>query len=462
MANKSLLTSLAKTFSTIQDVFAPVSTISSTGQLLGTPYLFLSKVTPWDDPNNPPDISDDQKTLKTALKNMFAAKRILASDVVPVIERINWTSGTTYEYYRDDIDINAQDLNGAQLYRFYVMNRYFQVFKCLWNNKYSPSVDEPYFDPGAYTTNKIYTGPNDGYKWKYMFVVDSAYRNKFLDTNWIPVVPDFIPPSSLDNNAGCGNIELINVYNGGSGYDTTNAAVSVVITGDGTSSSGQAETTALATATVSNGSVVSITMTDNGKNYTYANATIVSAIGSGCVLGANTVSPVGGHGDDIAGELGATHVMFSVEFDGNEDISIPTDITYYQAGLIINPLSSSGQLANNTIYNTTYKHTVAAGAGTYLSSETVYQGDSLSTATFSATVCSFDSANNLLYTINNTGTPTLSALVFGATSGVSRTALSSTPPNYTIQSGYVTYLENRAGITRSPDGIEQFKIVLGY
>jgi hypothetical protein len=29
-------------------------------------------------------------------------------------------------------------------------------------------------------------------------------------------------------------------------------------------------------------------------------------------------------------------------------------------------------------------------------------------------------------------------------------------------SGYMAFIENRTGITRSEDGIEQFKIVLGY
>jgi hypothetical protein len=465
MANKSLLTQLAKASSVEQTVFSPVSTISSTGQELATPYLFLSNVTPWGDTNNPPDITGDQKTLKSALKNMFVAKRVLSSDIIPVIQRTDWTSGTVYEYYRDDIDITTQDINGNLFYNFFVMNRYYQVFKCLWNNKYAVSVDEPYFESGQFATNRIYTGPNDGYKWKYMFVVDSMYRNKFLDSNWIPVAPGFNPPSALSTGAGCGNIELLNIYSGGSGYNSTNAIISIVITGDGTSSTGEAGTTAAATATVSNGAIVSIAMSDTGKNYTFAGATVVSTLGSGCILGANTVSPIGGHGEDPIAELGCAHVMFSVEIDGSEGNKIPTDITYYQVGLILNPSSTANNtIANNQIYKTTYTLGVGSGVGTYTNSETVYQGDSLSAATFSGTVCSFDSANNVLYTINNTGTPSLSTLLIGNSSGVARTLLSQNPPDsgYILQSGYVVYLENRTGIQRSSDGIEQFKIVLGY
>ncbi len=89
-----------------------------------------------------------------------------------------------------------------------------------------------------------------------------------------------------------------------------------------------------ATANTSNGSIIDIIVTNPGANYTYANVTVSSALGSGVVAYANT-SPVGGHGFDPISELGCSHVMYSVEFNGSEDGEIPTDIDFHQKNLVI-------------------------------------------------------------------------------------------------------------------------------
>jgi hypothetical protein len=64
--------------------------------------------------------------------------------------------------------------------------------------------------------------------------------------------------------------------------------------------------------------------------------------------------------------------------------------------------------------------------------------------------------------LNITGTPTTNAPLFGNTSKTVRTLLSVSSPNFTILSGYIAFIENRTGVQRSADGIEQFKFVLGY
>jgi hypothetical protein len=64
--------------------------------------------------------------------------------------------------------------------------------------------------------------------------------------------------------------------------------------------------------------------------------------------------------------------------------------------------------------------------------------------------------------INTIGYLTYNAPVFGNTSQTVRTLLTSSSPSYVSSSGYLTYIENRAGIQRSSDGIEQFKIIIGF
>ena len=87
---------------------------------------------------------------------------------------------------------------------------------------------------------------------------------------------------------------------------------------------------------------------------------------------------------------------------------------------------------------------------------------SVSSPTFTATILSFDSSNNVVKLINTTGSLTTNAPVFGQTTGTTRTLLTYSTPDFIPLSGYLSYIENRTGIQRSVDGIEQFKIVLGF
>jgi hypothetical protein len=132
--------------------------------------------------------------------------------------------------------------------------------------------------------------------------------------------------------------------------------------------------------------------------------------------------------------------------------------------LIVNPitLSSYPEPASGAIYKTTTDFVVAPGFGAYVPDEVVYQGTSLETATFSASVLSFDTASNVVYLINKVGTPTLNAPVYSSSSGTVRTLLSVSYPDFQTFSGYLSYVENRTAIQRSFDGKEQFRFVLGY
>lgn len=465
MANKNILTTPSKTVQVGLNFYSPVATVPPYGIPLGTTYCFLSKVTSWDDDNDPPTPTADVKYTKQVMKNMFVAKLLTSNDICPVIERIDWVSGVVFDMYRDDIDILEYGENDKLLYKFYVKNRYDQVFKCLWNDNGAPSTIEPYFEPGSYGTNNIFKG-SDKYKWKYMYTIDTSLSLRFMDKLWMPVIIGANTPNPLMTAAGAGSLDVMNVTEGGSGYDPTNSAITITITGDGTG--------AVGVANVQGGLIDDIIVTNPGTNYTYSDITITSESGSGAQAFANT-SPVGGHGFDPISELGCSHIMFTSQFDGSEGGVIPTDINYYQLGLVINPTSRDSILmaenlgiseslpANGVIYKTTTDFIVAPGFGTYLPDEIVFQGptDNILDATFVATVLSFDVATNVLNLINTTGTPIPNTPVKN-TPKTNRTLLSYTTPNYSIFSGYMAYIENRSGVQRSEDGIEQVRIVLGY
>jgi hypothetical protein len=131
---------------------------------------------------------------------------------------------------------------------------------------------------------------------------------------------------------------------------------------------------------------------------------------------------------------------------------------------LISPFSASSYPApaSESIYKTSTDFVVASGFGAYQSDEIVYQGTSLETATFKATVLSFDSVKNIVHIINTTGTPIPNTSLVGNTTKTTRTILTVNQPDWIPYSGYLADIQNRVGIQRSPDGIEQFKFVTGF
>ena len=461
MANQSLLTNGSRSSSVKQMFYSPISQVQNT--ILTQMYCFLSHVDPWPDTNNPPIPTQDPLSLKRLMKSIFVAKHVSTNDISPVIKRIDWTSGTIYDFYQDNVDMVATDVNGSMVYTFYIRNIYDQVFKCLWNNNGTQSLNEPYFEPGTYNTNNVYQGP-DGYKWKYIYTVDIALKLNFMDKHWMPIqVEEYASNPLKYPSVGYGSIDVINVINGGSGYADTASKISVAISGANTAP-------AVGSAVISNGSITDIRVISSGTNYISANVVIstIPPTGTGAVAIA-PVSPIGGHGTDPLAELGCRNVMITSTFNGTESDSagvamVPIDITYYQIGLMANPtsLKTSPDIATGAIYKTSTDLIVAGGVGSYSSDELVYQGTTLASATFRGTVLSFDPASNIVKVINITGDLTTNAPVYGNSSNSIRTLLAYSNPDLVTLSGDILYIDNRSGITRSIDGIEQFKMVLGY
>lgn len=459
MANKNLLTNGAKVSQIDLLYYAPVAVVPPAITVpIHSYYCFLSKPTPWLDDSNPPAPTSDLKAIKQIQKNIFVAKQIKTSDISPVIQRIDWSYETIYDYFRDDEDMLTKDVNGFLIKSFYVKNKYDQVFKCLWNNNGRRSRREPYFEPGTYSANKIFQG-DDGYKWKFMYTIDTGLKLKFMDREWMPVQIGSNTPNPLVTSAGSGSIDAINVIDGGSGYDTANAVVYVNIAGDGTGATASANVAPLSEG----GYIRDIIVVNPGSNYTFANVSITSKIGGNAEITWAT-SPVGGHGFDPISELGCEHMMLTTQFDGNENGYVPTDIDYHQVGILVNPTTKqyNPNPANGIIYSTTTNVIVAPGSDAgYVLDEFVYQGP-LENPTFYANVLSFDAGSNMIKLINTTGTPSNNSPIFGQTSKTTRTLLSYSTPNFAVHSGYMIYVENRSGVQRSTDGIEQFRFVLGF
>jgi hypothetical protein len=92
-------------------------------------YLFIGKVSEWENDNLPPLAENSLQEELNAWKNMLICKKINADDVVFVIRRINWLYGKVYQEYDDTLDLHSDDTP----LDFYVLTSENNVYKCIFN-----------------------------------------------------------------------------------------------------------------------------------------------------------------------------------------------------------------------------------------------------------------------------------------------------------------------------------------
>ena len=139
--------------------------------------------TDWD--TNPPSPRDNLNESNDYWDTMLAMKKIGTSDVSQVVRKNNWSSGVTYDMWRNDISIDQQSLPSgvADIYdaNYYVMNSDYQSLYLSFNNanpennfQGGPSLDEPTFtdlEPRAAGSS------GDGYIWKYLYTIKPSQAN---------------------------------------------------------------------------------------------------------------------------------------------------------------------------------------------------------------------------------------------------------------------------------------------
>lgn len=344
--------------------------------------------------------------------------------------------------------------------KFYVRNSLDQVFKCLYNNFSVASTVMPEIRIDGQLPENAYIETSDGYKWKYMYSIPAGLKEKFFTSQWMPVLSENIATSSAVD----GRLDIIKIYNGGTGYlggANSNSAAIVTVTGDGSSAN--------LTARVVSGIITNMNILNSGTNYT--NVAISFSDGSK-TPGTNTanviavIGPQNGHGYDPAYELGATSLMISADLAGSENSTIPTTTAsdifdYRQIVLLKNPKSSAGAYLSQTNYRATSIISVSPPPSSFRMDEIVYQGISLATASFYATVVNWDSSANELSINNSVGSFSPGTLK-GTTQTSAVTAFSLTLPDNENFTGEVLYIENRDPITRSSSQTEQIKLVLNF
>lgn len=158
-----------------ENLLSSISRVDPTPDYL---YIYIAKNDPWPlDTASDEIVSDPIDKLSeevTTRGEMLAMKRLTSSDMVHVIRRVDWTTGTVYTQWTDnDTTIFSLD--------FYVLTDDFYVYKCLNNNSGANSTSKP----TGTSTSPITTA--DGYEWKFMFDITTADATKFLTAGWMPI-----------------------------------------------------------------------------------------------------------------------------------------------------------------------------------------------------------------------------------------------------------------------------------
>jgi hypothetical protein len=405
-------------------------------------YVVIGKQIPWNTGTEvapAPGLTDSD--LNTLYKRGIFAKQVSYENSSIVVSKNVWTSNTVYNTYESNTN-------------FYIINSKDQVFKCLSNVATGTlSTSEPELTLSTTSLEEPYLQTSDGYKWKYLYTVSSVQKQKFMDASWMPVSTNkFVRASAAPSS-----IDIVTVTNSGNNYTDGSTQDIITVTGDGSG--------AILKANVVSGQVKNIIIQDRGQNYTTATLTFNDVSGGTGSLAAATASiaPHDGHGYDPVYELGASTVMFNVEFDGDEAGILPTDNDFREVFAIANPfVNGTTTLATDSSYTLYTKVKTSPGLGDFSNDEKVYQGVTYDTATFTADVISFDEVGNQLYINNIVGTLSENQALKGFNSGSIRVATSSTPPTLHLYSGKVLYISDKLPITRDSAQLDRIRFILSF
>ena len=478
----------------------------------------------WD--TNVPDPIDSFREEDRYWDTMLALKKVNAGDVKRVIRKLSWTSGTTYDYYRDDYSrsntagqTGASNLYGAN---FYVMNSDYRVYICIANGYDpdnllgKPSLDEPLhtdLEPKAAGTS------GDGYLWKYLYTINPGDLVKFESTNFIPVPDDWSSTTNANITAVRGNAALsgnqlksVVITNRGAGYGNAATYTNVPINGNGNG--------AKCSVTVNaSGQIESVSVTKGGDGYTYGTVDlttggVTNTSGSTDATFKVIIPPQGGHGADIYRELGATRVLVYSRIE-NDD-SNPDFVTgnqFARVGLVKNPeetdsttilattqasavyalrLTGAGVTAATFTADARVRQTVGVGStavGQVVSWDAntrvlkYWQDSSLAGFTTAGVAKTNPDYGFELYDFASTVSTGGTTIISGGSvdlqidldySGITTVINNKTynlgqtftegvaPPEVKKYSGEIIYVDNRASITRSTNQKEDIKIIVEF
>ena len=358
-------------------------------------YFAVSKHTTWGDENNPNTAINTTQKINDFHKELILGKRIKASDITSLINRNLWQTGTVYDQYDDrDKDLYSKAfyvINGSEnVYKCLYNNngepstieptsistgrfdpgdgyqwKYMYSISSANNTKFSLSSYIP-VDPNTTITAAASNGAIDvvfidnggagylGYATGYIAEVLSNTLFRVESTVYaLSSERGFYNRSGFYIGSGTGAEQLSTIsdyYTNAVGHyvvtadqfnspaldltSTFRISPQILITGDGSGAK------AICTVNTTSGSyfIDYVEVKNQGSNYSFANVSVLAnpSYGTGASLRA-VIPPPGGHGADVATELGSNRLGVSVLYNNTENYSISTDVPFRQGAIISIP-----------------------------------------------------------------------------------------------------------------------------
>lgn len=310
----------------------------------GTFYYFIGKILPWSDPLNPDAPLDTQSYEHETRNKILAVKEINTTDVSFVIPRINWISGTVYDQFDGDYSTSFPATSGATNLRsakFYALNSFFNVYKCINNNNGAASTIEPT------STDLTTISTADGYIWKYLYTIPLSSRNKFFTESVMPVQRAVLNPFYSD-----GQVNRIIIESKGSGY-FGNSEVSLQVNSIFKSNVGNVVAQLTPVFTIG-GSIQDVIIRNAGNNYSTANISIIDNAATGSSLYKNLINvqitnPGSGYFSNIQANTTASIITTGTQPTTLANVSLSFGSNSVVAVNIINPGNGyTPAIASNT------------------------------------------------------------------------------------------------------------------
>ena len=313
---------------------------------------------------------------------------------------------------------------------------------------------------GGEVTNISLIEPGSGYSFAYITFSGGGGSGAAASVS-LGATESGTVQEDVENAAIPGTVDRLEIISGGIDYVDGDAAVSII--GDGSGAE------AILDIDPDDGSILSVTITNRGSGYTFADVTIDGVEGAGAEIIA-VISPKAGHGANAQKELFATNVGFSVNLT-NDSADLFLNNDFRQIGVMKNPL----------IFNTTTNFQDTTGTCCYVIQVLDPQNYALDDVITTDSGGKFiviqkvdadnDGTDESIYllpiipiitessTLTNT-TQSITNLVINTDVSVDVEALA--VPEIDNTTGEIIYLDNREFIVRQQDQIEKIRAILKF
>tara|TARA_R110002074_G_scaffold153422_9_gene308549 strand:+ start:1087 stop:2625 length:1539 start_codon:yes stop_codon:yes gene_type:complete len=225
-----------------------------------------------------PGVTGINSNSVTAERNALAcstyARNVLGTEKALVVKRYNWSKGTYYERYKNDIDLRNKE--------YYTKNSQDNVYVCLDNGGAGgvSGGDRSLVEPAGKSSVPFET--SDGYRWKYLYTIDGHYKDYLRSVNSVDYMPIKTISAADARSSGAGDT-LRAQYNSERGYSgrlesatidlsdtisfSTNSPT-ITVVGDGVGASIR--------LSVNNNNVNGISVVNEGRDYNYIRVKLTS------------------------------------------------------------------------------------------------------------------------------------------------------------------------------------------